>query len=80
MTLHRTIDYSEFDGLMAERAMLDMGMNERHVAILRAMLEQGASPDDLTARMLRKYPGWEGRANALREIVIYLSNGRRAEE
>lgn len=80
MGLTPVIDYSEFDGMMVERAMADLGINERHVTALRSALAQGATVDDLTGRMLAKYPGWTGRANALREIVAYLKAGRRSEE
>jgi len=76
----KTIDYSEFDGLLAERAMADMHMNERHVRILRGLLAQGVAPADLTSRMLEMFPGWEGRANSLLQICLYLQAGRRAEE
>jgi len=80
MAVHRTIDYSEFDGLLAERAMADMHMTERHITILRGLLDQGVPPVALTSRMLTMFPGWEGRANAMLQICLYLQAGRRAEE
>ncbi len=80
MTLHRTIDFREFEGLLIERAMADLGMTERHVAVLQNMLKQGATEDELERFVLMKFPNWLGRANAIREIVAYLRAGRRGEE
>ena len=54
MAVHRTIDYSEFDGLLAERAMADMHMTERHITILRGLLAQGQPAAALP--ILRNFP------------------------
>jgi len=47
MTLHRTIDFREFDGLLVERAMADLGFDSRHVRVVENLFEQGATVDDV---------------------------------
>lgn len=80
MGIIKTIDFTEFDGLLIEQAMIDMGFTERHVRVVEKALADGATVDDLVGRLLLKFPTWLGRANSLNEIATYLKNGRRAEE
>lgn len=80
MTLHRTIDFREFDGLLVERAMADLGFDSRHVRVVEDLFEQGATVEDVVSRLEQQYPTWPNRANSLRRIALYLKAGRRAEE
>ena len=80
MSLQRTIDYSDFDGLLIERAMADQGFDSRHVRVTENLLRQGATVEGIVDHLLEKFPSWTKRANATRQIVLYISEGRRAEE
>lgn len=73
-------DYTEFDAMLAERAIRILGMSERDVQAVQRLLKQGVRPEQLSSRMKSKYKNWDAGSDTLREIAVYLQNGRRDEE
>ena len=69
----KPIDFSEFDGLVAEQILRAWG-GERARQVFVGLLRQGVTKDEITGRLRLLLPTWEGTAHQLDMVLGYLQN------
>jgi hypothetical protein len=71
----RQIDYTQFDGLIAEQLIISQLGGERMRVVILDLIGQGASKGQITGRLLELLPTWTGTANQLDVVVDWLMSG-----